>query len=84
MRQEKREERCEIKSENKWFFMQKVLVERVGFPYTLGMTNNTSLHEFAIFNGQSVMIIETFGKTAWVCFEDGEEMEVSMFQLELL
>ena len=84
MRQEKSEERCEINSENKSFFMQKVLVERVGFPYTLGMTNNTSLHDFAIFNGQSVMILEHFGTTAWVCFKDGEEMEVSMYDLELL
>jgi hypothetical protein len=84
MRQEKSEERCEIKSENKSFFMQKVLAERVGSPYTLGMTNNTSLHDFAIFNGQSVMILEHFGTTAWVCFKDGEEMEVSMYDLELL
>jgi len=84
MCQEKSEEKCEIKSENKSFFMQKVLAGRVDFPYALGMTNSTSPHQFAIFNGQSVMILETCGKTAWVCFEDGEEMEVSMFQLELL
>ena len=67
-----------------FFLMQKVLVERIGFSYTLGMTNDTSLHDFAIFNGQSVMILEHFGTTAWVCFEDGEEMEVSMFDLCLL
>jgi hypothetical protein len=48
------------------------------------MTNNTPLNNFAIFNGQSVVIIETFGTTAWISFKDGEEMEVSMSQLELL
>jgi hypothetical protein len=48
------------------------------------MNNDNMNNNFAIFNGQSVLILEQTGTTAWVSFKDGEEMEVSMHQLELL
>jgi hypothetical protein len=44
----------------------------------------TTQPTFAIFNGQSVLILEIESTTAWISFNDGEEREVSMFQLEIL
>lgn len=64
--------------------MQKVLVERVGFSYTLGMTNTATQYQFAIYNGETVLVLEVMNTTAWVSFNEGEEMEVSMFDLCLL
>ena len=48
------------------------------------MSNTDSYFQFAIFQGQQVMIIEHFAKTAWVAFDDGDEQEVSMFELEMI
>jgi hypothetical protein len=48
------------------------------------MSSNATLHQFAIYNGETVLILEQFGTSAWVSFNEGEEMEVSMFDLCLL
>ena len=64
--------------------MQKVLASLLVFLYALAMSNTTTQHAFGVFNGQSVIILEQFGTTAWVAFDDGDEQEVSMFELEIL
>ena len=68
--------------------MQKVLVERVGFPYTLGMTNNTTAPEFDSLYGQPVILLSVerseYGMLAFVQFEDGREEEVPLSAIDLL
>ena len=64
--------------------MQKVLVQSRVFSYSFAMSNDFTNHQFAIYNGQQVYILQQFGTTVWVSFEDGDEREVSMFDLELL
>lgn len=48
------------------------------------MTSTATLHQFAIYNGETVLILEQFGTSAWVSFNEGEELEVSMFDLCLI
>jgi len=69
---------------NKLFFMQKVVAWSQVFLYALAMSNTTTQHAFGVFNGQSAIILEVMNTTAWVAFDDGDEQEVSMFELELL
>jgi len=64
--------------------MRKVLVESRVFSYSFAMSNDSTNHQFAIYNGQEVYILEQFDTLAWVSFEDGQEKEVSMFDLELI
>jgi len=64
--------------------MRKVLVQSRVFFYSFAMSNDFTNHHFAIYNGQPVYILEQFDTLAWVSFEDGEEREVSMFDLELI
>ena len=73
-----------VKQQIKFFLMQKVLVQSRVLFYSFAISNDSTNHQFAIYNGQSVYILEQFGTLAWVSFEDGEEREVSMFDLELL
>jgi hypothetical protein len=73
-----------VKHKNKSFFMQKVLVWPHVFLYALGMSNTATQYQFAIYNGETVLILEQFGMNAWVSFNEGEEMEVSMFDLCLI
>jgi hypothetical protein len=72
------------KAINKVFSMRKVLVRSLAFLYSFAMSNDFTSYQFAIYNGQSVYILEQFGTLAWISFEDGEEQEVSMFDLELI
>ena len=64
--------------------MKKLLALAAPLRYSLGMSNTTTQSQFGVFNGQSVIILEQFGTTAWVAFDDGDEQEVSMFELEIL
>ena len=64
--------------------MKKVLAIAHRMNYSLGMSNTATRNTFGIFNGQSVIILEVMNTTAWVCFDDGHEEEVSMFALEIL
>jgi hypothetical protein len=69
---------------NKLFFMQKVVAWSQVFLYALAMSNTTTQYLFAIYNGETVLILEQFGTRAWVSFNEGEELEVSMFDLCLI
>lgn len=64
--------------------MQKVVAWSHVFLYALAMTSTATLHQFAIYNGETVLILEQFGTSAWVSFNEGEELEVSMFDLCLI
>lgn len=48
------------------------------------MSSTAPLHQFGIYNGETVLILEVMNTTAWVSFNEGEEMEVSMFDLCLI
>jgi hypothetical protein len=64
--------------------MQKVVARSLVFLYALAMSNTTTQSQFAIYEGETVMILEQFGTSAWVSFNEGEELEVSMFDLCLI
>lgn len=64
--------------------MQKVVAWSQVFLYALAMTSTATQYQFAIYNGETVLILEQFGMNAWVSFNEGEEMEVSMFDLCLI
>lgn len=61
--------------------MQKVLAKKRFSEYNLAMTANNH-KQFAIYQGQLVIIEEVFDDTAFISFNDGGEKEVNLSELE--